>query len=530
MDSTIDPSEVKAITSMTRALMITGTSSSAGKSTMVTALGRIALRRGISVAPFKAQNMALNAAVTRSGHEIGRAQYTQAIACGVDATVAMNPILLKPTSMSSSQVVVRGRPWLSLSAREYYARKNELFDLVVESFFELAASCDLVVLEGAGSPAEINLLDSDIVNLRLADRLGIDSILVGDIELGGVFAHLFGTYSILPEPYRKRLTGFIINKFRGDPTLLQSGIAEITQRCQLSHFGTVPYRPTGLPEEDSMALVERRSLRWRGVGSQLRIGIVALPRIANFTDFDPLFAEEDLDISYVDRPDQLGALDLVILPGSKSTVADLSWLRSRSLDRAIFEHLGRGGYVVGICGGYQMLGESIRDGVESEVAELSGLGLLQIETTFGESKVTRRLLGTSAINGERVAGYHIHQGISRRFGGEPWFRLQIDPTTEEGGAVDHRGGSGVEFGVVDDGATDLSGQVFGASLHGVFDEDRHRSAFLTQIARARSKEFVSTLQFALSQEKAIDEVADLFEDALDCDAIFARAVEARQMW
>ncbi|MGC8465714.1 MAG: cobyric acid synthase [Acidimicrobiales bacterium] len=515
---------------MTKALMITGTSSSAGKSTVVTALGRLALRQGIRVAPFKAQNMALNAAVTRSGHEIGRAQYTQAVACGVDATVSMNPILLKPTSVMESQVVVRGRPWRSLSASEYYAKKNELFDLVVESFRELASSCDLVLLEGAGSPAEINLLDSDIVNLRLADRLGIGSILVGDIELGGVFAQIFGTYGILPERYRGHLEGFIINKFRGDPTLLLSGIDEIVRRCETTYFGTIPYASITLPEEDSMAL-RREGFQYRlGAGSKLRIGVIALPHIANFTDFDPLFGEGDLDVSYVDSSDQLEGLDLCIVPGSKSTVSDLLWMRSRALDRAIRRLLGGGGFVVGICGGYQILGESIRDGVESDVDEVEGLDLLPIRTVFGRTKVTRRLSGSSTINNEDVAGYHIHHGVSHRTGGRAWLLLRADPATELENQELDATAFGETTAVIEDGAIDSTEHVFGVSLHGVFDADRHRAAFLTKIAHARSKEFTSRLQFSRSQERSIDELADLLDSSLDCEAIFARAAKVAIQW
>ena len=489
---------------MTGGLMVCGTSSDAGKSFVVTGLCRLLARRGLKVAPFKAQNMALNSYVTPSGHEIGRAQAIQAIAAGVEPEVSMNPILLKPTDERSSQVVLNGEPIGHLGAVEYHERKPELLCTVLAALADLRSRFDVVVAEGAGSPTEINLLDHDIVNLRLAAEAGLPALVVGDIDRGGVFAALYGTVALLPDRYRQLVRGFVINKFRGDPELLGDGLAELERLCGVPTLGVLPYvRDVALDAEDSLALDGSRP-RPSGAAVADTIDVVAIrfPRIANFTDLDALAIEPGVAVRFVEDAGALGDPDLVVLPGTKATVADLVWLRSRGLDGALAGCHRAGTTVLGLCGGYQMLGRRILDEIESGCGEVEGLGLLDVETVFDTRKITRQRRGTAL--GARVNGYEIHHGRTERGPAScGWIRLEDALGDEDEGACSPGDGS-----------------VLGTSLHGLFDEDAFRVAFLSEVARRRAKCFVSAgASFAAARFAQLDRVADLLEAHLDLAAL-----------
>jgi len=482
--------------------MVCGTSSDAGKSHLVTGICRLLSRRGLKVAPFKAQNMALNSYVTPSGHEIGRAQGVQALAAGVEPEVAMNPILLKPTGERTSQVVVLGRAVAHLDAAAYHQMKPELLATVLDALADLRSRFDVVVCEGAGSPSEINLLDHDIVNLRVAAEADLPAIVVGDIDRGGVFAALYGTVQLLPERYRRLVKGFVINKFRGDPTLLADGIDELERRTGVPTLGVVPYvHDVALDAEDSLALEGVRPTAERGaVADALDIAVVRLPRISNFTDLDALAIEPGVSVRLVDHPAALGDPDLVVLPGSKATVADLDWLRGRGFDRAIAR---TDVIVLGICAGYQMLGRRICDDVESGRGTVEGLGVLDAETAFAAEKVTRQRRGVAM--GQRVSGYEIHHGITTR-----------GPAAAGWVHLDDVHGTG------DDGAVDSSAGALGTALHGLFEEDAFRAAFLIEVARRRGKTFVPAgVSFSAAREAQFDRLADLVEAHLDLQAVLA---------
>jgi len=474
-------------------LMVCGTGSDVGKSSVVAGLCRLLHRRGVRVAPFKSQNMALNSYVTRSGHEIGRAQGVQALAAGAEPEVAMNPILLKPTGERTSQVVVMGRAVAVLDAAGYQAEKARLWPAVLAALADLRGRFDVVVLEGAGSAAEINLLDSDLVNLRLAAAAGVPAVVVGDIDRGGVFAALYGTVALLPDDLRPLVRGFVVNKLRGDPALLGDGPAELERRCGVPTLGVVPWlHDVDLDAEDSLALA-RRARPAPPDGQTLDVAVVRFPRISNFTDVDALALEPGVAVRYVADVAALGAPDLVVLPGTKSTVADLDWLRGRALDQAI---RSSGASVLGVCGGYQMLGRAIVDDVESGRGRVDGLGWLDVETTFAPDKVTRQRRGTAL--GHRVSGYEIRHGTTT--GGRPWIHLDD------------------AYGLGPEGAE--AGATRGSSLHGIFEEDAFRSAFLAEVAARRGKRFTpSGVSFAAARQAQLDRLADVLEAHLDLAAI-----------
>ena len=489
---------------MKGALMVCGTTSDAGKSHVVTGLCRLLARRGVAVAPFKAQNMALNSYVTRSGHEIGRAQAVQALAAGIEPEVAMNPILLKPTGERTSQVVVNGEPIGHLDAQAYHERKPELLATVLDALAGLRQRFDVVIAEGAGSPAEINLLDHDIVNLRVAAEAGIPAIVVGDIDRGGVFAALYGTVALLPERYRRLVRGFVINKFRGDPQLLGDGLAELERRCGVPTLGVVPYlRGVGLDAEDSLALDNWRP---RSCGppaaDPLDVAVLRFPRIANVTDLDALSIEPGVAVRLVEDASALGNPDLVVLPGTKATVADLAWLRERGFEGVLPACRRAGTTILGLCGGYQMLGRRIVDDVESGQGAVEGLGMLDVETVFAPAKVTRRRRGSAL--GAAVDGYEIHHGRTERGpASEPFALLEDGCGRAEEGAC-----------------TPGDMAVVGTSLHGLFEEDGFRSAFLAQVARRRAKRFVAVGgTFAEARTGQFDRLADALEAHLDLDAV-----------
>jgi adenosylcobyric acid synthase len=444
-----------------RALMILGTASHVGKSLLTTGLGRIFSDEGIRVAPFKAQNMALNSAATPDGREIGRAQALQAEACRVTPCAEMNPILIKPSSETGAQVVLLGKVWGQVTASDYHQRRvEELFPAVLESFQSLSARHDLILLEGAGSPAEINLRRHDIVNMRMAHAADAACLLVGDIDRGGVFASLLGTMELLDAQDRARIRGFVINKFRGDISLLRPGVEAIEKRLGIPCAGVVPFlRDVGLEEEDSVAMQDRRH-GWPDTSSAperlLRIGVVAFPHMANFTDFDALAAEPSISLAFLDDPAEAGYADVILLPGTKQTLDDLQWLRDRCFAGFLDTYRG---LVIGICGGLQMLGLSIEDpaGVESagRSRNMQGLGYLPVRTVMHGEKTVRRVTEQTFVwGGDSFSGYEIHMGET-------------------------------EF---DDGSKNedpiLScGKIYGTYIHGLFDDDAFRHKFL-DFARA----------------------------------------------
>jgi adenosylcobyric acid synthase len=463
-----------------RALMFCGTGSDVGKSVMTAGLCRILANRGLKVAPFKSQNMALNSAVTPEGGEIGRAQAVQAAACRIPAHTDMNPVLLKPTTDLGSQVIVQGVAVGNMRVTEYNRYKPRAFERVEESFARLTASHDFIVIEGAGSIAEINLKAHDIANLRVATMACCPVILVADIDRGGVFAQIVGTLELLEPHERAMIRGVIINKFRGDASLLTPGVDWLERRTGVPVLGVVPcFSGFRIPEEDSVTL-EKRDPESREQGAEkLRIGVVKLPRISNYTDFDPLELEPDVSLSYLDDPAGVRGLDLLILPGSKSTVADLEFLRERGFFPAI---KGFGGSIVGICGGFQMLGRRVRDpdGVETDGGgEAEGLGLLDVVTVMLHHKethqVTAELLPSGYLAAPKscrsLSGYEIHMG-----------ETMLGPQVEPFSRIVSRSGEEVE---VQDGAVTRDGRVFGTYLHGVFQNALFRAALLNRLRRGK---------------------------------------------
>ncbi|MEA3349845.1 MAG: cobyric acid synthase [Chloroflexota bacterium] len=459
-----------------KTLMIQGTSSSAGKSLLVTALCHSYARRGVKVAPFKSQNMSNNAAVCPDGSEIGRAQAVQAAAAGLEPHVDMNPILIKPERDSRSQVVVNGRPWQTLDARDYYPNKEYLWKQVTAAIDRLLAEYELVIIEGAGSPAELNLKANDIVNMSVAQYARAPVLLVGDIDRGGIFAQLLGTYWLLPPDEQKIMAGFIVNKFRGDLSLFEDGIRILEQRSSVPVLGVVPYlNDLFIPEEDAVALETIEPVHSNST-AEVDIAVIHLPRIANFDDFDPLVAEPGVRVRYVNSPTRLGNPDAIIIPGTKSTVGDLEWLRASGLADAINQHAHSGGAVVGICGGYQMLGQSIADpdGIESRQKHTRGLSLLPMRTTFVGDKATYRATGIicasgkrnwlHAVDGQSIEGYEIH--IGRTEGDENW--LQITSRNEEAVRVS-------------DGATSADGRIWGCYIHGLFGNENLLRVWLSSL-------------------------------------------------
>ncbi len=489
-------------------LLIAGTSSSAGKSMVTTGIVRALSNAGIRVAPFKGQNMALNSYVTESGGEIGRAQASQAMAARVVPEVAMNPVLLKPTSHTSSSVVVMGQHSSELGALDYQARKAGLVEVVDAAYHDLASRFDAVVCEGAGSPAEINLLENDLVNLGFASRVQIPALLVGDIDRGGVFASLYGTKAILPSELSSRIRAFVINKFRGDGALLEPGIDRLISLTSVPVLGVIPYA-SGLESdsEDSLGLKELFSVHSGGSRSKdhLRVGVVALPYISNFTDFEPLIYEENLEVRLIFDPSGLHGCDLVIIPGTKATVADLDYLRKSGFAAEILAHIRQGQSVMGICGGYQMLTEEISDPIESQSGLVPGLAVIGSSTTFYRDKVLTQARGTVSVPGGRAEahGYQIHFG---RVPSLPGKALLENFTSTS----------------VSDGASEgfLDGPIAGTTLHGIFDSDAARSAILGYFAARAGKTFVSTFNFASHREKYFERCAELVTTHIGLDPIY----------
>jgi adenosylcobyric acid synthase len=465
-----------------RTIMVQGTASSVGKSIVTAALCRLFVQEGLRVAPFKSQNMALNAFVTPDGGEIGRAQAVQAAAARVVPTVDMNPILLKPEGESRSQVIVLGKPFGSLDALDYQARKPDLREVVAGALARLRSSYDLVVIEGAGSPAEVNLKPRDIVNMFVAELADAPVLLVGDIDRGGVFAAFVGTLELLEPHERARIAAFVINKFRGDIKLLESGLDFLEQRTGVPVLGVLPYmQRLQIADEDSVSLDDRRGRRCAGP-DEVEIAVVRLPRISNYDDFQPLEHEPGVVVRFVEHARELETADLVILPGTKSTLADLAWLRESGMATAISERAARAEFVLGVCGGCQMLGAKIKDPhrIESEKVEGDGLGLLQVETEFGPEKRTTQLRGRAAPSflsseeGAPITGYEIHMGrVSRAPGCRAAFSI-MERNGQEQAALD--------------GAVSADGVVVGTMIHGLFENAWLRRSLL---AALRSKKGLS---------------------------------------
>ncbi|MDB5339714.1 MAG: hypothetical protein JWN70_5333 [Planctomycetaceae bacterium] len=499
-----------------RVLMIQGTSSSAGKSLLVAALCRIFARRGVRVAPFKSQNMSNNAAVCADGGEIGRSQAFQAFAAGIAPTVDMNPILLKPEAEVRSQVIVNGRPWKSLDARQYFNTKQALWPIVTAALDRLRNEYELVVIEGAGSPAELNLRDVEIVNMSVARYCQAPVLLVGDIERGGVFAQLLGTLWLLDDDERTLVQGLLINKFRGDVSLFDAGRTMLEQRGGVPVLGVIPWvSALNLPDEDAEVLsrVSNGSAR----PGDIDIAVIRLPRISNFDDFDPLATAAGVRLRYVESVSQLGQPHAVILPGTKSTMSDLDWLRQTGLASRIVELAAVGTHVVGICGGYQMLGRILRDPelVESDVEQMSGLGLLPTVTVFQTSKDTNQVRGVIRDDrncpgglGQVVEGYEIHMG--RTFGGRPWLELS---RSED------------ELSAVSDGAASDDGRIWGCYLHGLFGNDGFRQCWLKSLRKHSESESPLSQpiepigEFANAVEASLNRLANQVEEALNMERL-----------
>lgn len=494
-----------------RALMVLGTGSDAGKSLTVAALCRILRQDGYDVAPFKAQNMALNSFATIDGHEIGRAQAMQAQAAGLEPHVDMNPILLKPTSDVGSQVILNGKVFGNFRGIDYYELKNRLLETVSSAYERLASRHDVVVLEGAGSPVEINLKDRDVVNLRMAEIANAACMLVADIDRGGVFASLVGTYSLLEPAERARFRGFLINKFRGDINLFTSGIDYLEQKLDQPCLGVIPYLHNhGIDDEDSVSLERRAVKPPLASDKQLSICVVGYPYLSNFTDFTALEQQPDVTIYYTRRPDEARFADVLILPGSKNTISDLRWLKQNGWQASIETHVTSGKPLVGICGGFQMLGREIRDPyrTESDVEASEGLGIVNVKTSLAREKITRQANATlhdSASNSNFI-GYEIHLGeTSLGEGVRPLFRLKRNGDSE----------------AHDDGAVSHDGLVLGTYLHGLFDSADGLAWILNHWCRICNRAPIeNVVDPRAERERRYDALADHFRRNMRLDLIY----------
>jgi adenosylcobyric acid synthase len=509
-----------------RVLMVQGTASHAGKSTLVAALCRVFARAGLRVAPFKAQNMSNNAAVTASGGEVGRAQAMQATAARVPVTVDMNPVLLKPQSDRTSQVVVLGRVHATTNARQYYDRTAELWPVVTGALDRLRAEYDLVVIEGAGSPAEINLERYDIVNMRVARYAGAPVLLVGDIDRGGVFASLYGTVALLPESDRALIRGFVINKFRGDPSLLDPGFGMLFDRTGIPTLGVLPYLDLSrLPAEDAVD--------WDALGRSsneqtlIDVAVLRMPRVANLDEFQPLACEPGVSMRFIGDPNELGHPDLIIIPGTKSTLADLAWLRERGLASAILDRRARGTPVLGICGGFQMLGTRVIDETGAEAqGTVDALGLLPMTTVFSEEKVTRRVHGrVVSANALWAPDDLVDDGIGTarvRLGGCSLDAYEIHMGRTEGllRGDAHAAPFSMQVGSTEscDGASSPDGLVVGTYMHGLLENASLRRALLSRLSARKGIALPAAPPLA-SVDAALDQLADAVSEHLDLGAI-----------
>lgn len=486
---------------MNGSILIAGTGSDAGKSVLVAGLCRLLARKGVRVAPFKAQNMSLNSAVTIDGAEIGRAQAAQAMAAGIRPEAAMNPILLKPTDDRRAQVIVMGHAIDEADAEAYLARKPKLMDVVIDAYEDVRSRFDVVLCEGAGSPAEINLRENDIVNMGLARRAHIPVVIVGDIDRGGVFASLYGSVALLDSADQALVRGYIINKFRGDVAILEPGLKMIEDRTGRPVLGVVPWlHDLWIDAEDALSLdALRRQAQPPAGADSLHVAVVALAHMSNFTDFDPLVCEPGVTVTFTRSHSELMSADLVILPGTKATVADLERIRRDGLDAVVIERSARGKPILGICGGYQMLGSTIVDHVEARTGHAAGLDLLPVETRFERDKILRTPHGTAPRYGDAdVRGYEIRHGRVERSGGRPLFETPAGPE-----------------GCIRD-------SVLGTSWHGIFECDGFRRAFLQDVAQTCGRDWLpGDVAFSAVRADQIERLADTLERHLDLDGLLA---------
>ena len=480
---------------MAKNIMIQGTMSNAGKSLLCAGLCRIFKQDGFRVAPFKSQNMALNSFITEAGGEMGRAQVVQAEAAGIAPDVRMNPILLKPTTDVGSQVIVNGMVQGNMRAMEYYKRKRDYIPAIMEAYNALAADYDIIVIEGAGSPAEINLKQEDIVNMGLAKLVDAPVLLVGDIDRGGVFAQLYGTVALLEDDERARIKGTVVNKFRGDKKILEPGIKILEDLCGVPVAGVIPYTYVDVDDEDSLSERFNRSTERK----LLDIAVIRLPRISNFTDFSPFERYENVSLRYVDKVEDLHKPDMILLPGTKSTISDLMWLRQSGLEAAVLKAAAAGTLVFGICGGYQMLGNSVSDPEQVEsagVTEIAGLGLLQMDTVFMGEKVQTQTVGTfsgmegmlAPLNGIHYEGYEIHMGRSE---------VSLNPVTG-------------------------NGNVYGSYIHGIFDAPGVADTILKALCQQKGVDYASlgTFDIKAYKEQQYDKLADAVREGLDMELVY----------
>ncbi|HIF9277278.1 TPA: cobyric acid synthase [Photobacterium damselae] len=480
----------------TRAIMVQGTTSDAGKSVLVAGLCRVLARKGIAVAPFKSQNMALNSAVTQDGGEIGRAQAVQAQACRIEPTVDMNPVLLKPNTDIGAQVIVQGKALADMDAVGYHNYKKVVMGPIMDSFAKLQAQYQTVVIEGAGSPAEINLRENDVANMGFAEKADVPVIIIADIDRGGVFAHLYGTLALLSESEQNRVKGFVINRFRGDIKLLESGLDWLEQKTGKPVLGVLPYlHGLMLEAEDAINSQQVEST----TAQPLRVAVPVLTRVSNHTDFDPLRMHPQVNLMLVGKGEPLPPCDLVIIPGTKNVRDDLAYLKEQGWDQQIQRHLRLGGKLMGICGGYQMLGQTIADplGIEGKAGESQGLGYLDVTTVLEQEKQLKQVSGILTLPNQAsvpVRGYEIHAGVTTG--------VQVDAPIQ------------LESGL--DGQLGLDNQVFGTYLHGIFERQEACDAILSWAGL----EATQTPDFDQIREQGIDRVADTIEQYLDLEALW----------
>lgn len=505
---------------MALSIMLQGTGSDVGKSVLVAGLCRIFFQDGYRVAPFKSQNMALNSGITETGDEMGRAQIFQAEAAGIKPDVRMNPVLLKPSSDMQAQVIVMGKVFNHMDAVTYHQYKPRLMDHIEQVYRSLASEQEIIVLEGAGSPAEINLRDRDIVNMGMAERIDAPVILVADIDRGGVFAAIYGTLALLSDDERARVKGVIINKFRGDVALLHSGIEMIEQMTSVPVLGVMPFIELNIEDEDSVGLSQNK-YRQRNHAShnQLDIAVIHLPYLSNFTDFNALAIQPDVHLRYVMRDEKIGYPDLLIIPGSKNTLGDLKYLRESGMEQEILRLNQLGIPIIGICGGYQMLGNRLYDGIESGIAQMDGLGLLDCETRFSAEKTTTQVEAKVSVsppddeglfqvdNEMIIEGYEIHMG-----------QTVIGSNTRPFCRLISRNGQIVES---DDGAVSLSGNVMGSYIHGIFDREPFTRQLLNKL---RQRKQLPPLEQSQSldafKQREYDHLADNMREYIDIQKIY----------
>ena len=509
-----------------KAIMVQGTGSDVGKSILVCALCRILQQEGLKVSPFKAQNMSNNSYVTVGGGEMGRAQVAQAEAAGLLPVVEMNPILLKPTGNNGSQIITMGKPIGHMTANEYYGNKDQMLDIAKEAYSALSEQYDIIVIEGAGSPAEVNIKDNDIVNMKIAEIADAPVILVTDIERGGSFAWIVGTLELLNSDERERVCGIIINKFRGDMGILEPGIEMLEERIGKPVLGVLPYfTDINIDNEDSVCLdnSDRKldNKNYKPSESKIDIVVIRLPRISNFTDFDVLKREKDICIRFVDDAQSIGKPDLIIIPGSKNTIGDLTFIKENGIADKIKDLAKSGTMVIGVCGGYQMLGKEIRDSenAESKITQIRGLGLIDAKTTFMLQKNTYQikarlhsdLASRSDLNNfntrSELTGYEIHMGETELLNGTLPFLKIIERSEKEV--------------CMDDGAVSDDGNVIGTYVHGIFDNDEFRLELINCLRRKKGLSPIQTEDLSkVDKEKQYDKLADLFRKNMKMDLIF----------